>query len=497
MVSSTSISATRRSNSAILIPPDRAMLTGGLRQYENGHVSICASAAAGSNEGFLKRRKCESYRYKPFELPYCGPNNRLGSIKLVQYLDYSKMMDPVTARAWIMQESLLAPRILSYSYQGVEWSCRKANNSDGGPSREWYDFEDRVMWAKLQDKSSVQLCIRNWNRLVESYTSRSLSDPKDRLPAISGIAQKYVRLLQRHLSADWDPRSSELDRVNGKAVECADYVAGLWYCKLSPQSAPIMFSHQLLWSTWCYKAHHQSTDDEALRASTLVVSRNSPVWRPTPRNSRFQCSSTNHNSSAPSWSWASVGGPIAYEDVESVLALAAVLSCDTKLELSEAPYGNVSLGKLTIRGSLIPVLEYTLSNRFRFRWKLVFRPDTNERAALLPDIIEGKVEGWVLPITTLGISTTTKPKDPDWTDNTPKGLLIVAEGEYYRRIGLCSIKPTAIEPTVGNVSIRFSEVEARLRSYDAITITIIWGRKVKGMQKAWIRDQGWLNLNGL
>jgi hypothetical protein len=80
-------------------------------------------------------------------------------------------MDPVTARAWITQESLLAPRILAYSYQSLAWSCRKTTNSNGGPSREWYDFQDRVMWAKLQEESDPLACLLGWNRLVESYTS--------------------------------------------------------------------------------------------------------------------------------------------------------------------------------------------------------------------------------------------------------------------------------------------------------------------------------------
>lgn len=163
--------------------------------YENGHLSICASVAAGSHEGFLEERKFKPYRYGPFELPYRGSNGRLGSLKLAQYHDYSKAMDPVTSRAWIMQESLLAPRMLSYSYQGVAWSCRRTNYSDGGPSREWYNFEDRKLWARLQKEKDLEICMRRWNRLVESYTSRSLSDPNDRLPAMSGLVWKYMGVL--------------------------------------------------------------------------------------------------------------------------------------------------------------------------------------------------------------------------------------------------------------------------------------------------------------
>ena len=51
--------------------------------YENGYVSICASAASSYSEGFLGARTNNPYLYGPFELPYRGPDNNLGSVKLV------------------------------------------------------------------------------------------------------------------------------------------------------------------------------------------------------------------------------------------------------------------------------------------------------------------------------------------------------------------------------------------------------------------------------
>ncbi len=67
--------------------------------FENGFVCISAAIAASSNEGFLKPRTGNLYNYGAFELPYRGPNNRLGSVKLVTYHDYQNGLDPANARA--------------------------------------------------------------------------------------------------------------------------------------------------------------------------------------------------------------------------------------------------------------------------------------------------------------------------------------------------------------------------------------------------------------
>jgi hypothetical protein len=158
-----------------------------------------------------------------------------------------------------------------------------------------------------------------------------------------------MKLLQRYLPADWDPQLSALCRLNGKSPERVDYVAGLWYCKLSLQAPPVMFSQQLLWSTSYYKAHFQSTDRElainrTFLASTIEAGLSSTVTTPATRISRFEGSWRNNTSLAPTWSWASVDGPIAYSYMIGDLPQSrefTVMSCETQVELSEASYGNV------------------------------------------------------------------------------------------------------------------------------------------------------------
>lgn len=463
--------------------------------YEFAYVTVCASVASRNTEGFLAPRKNNPYLYGPFELPYRSRDEPLGSIKLVQYRQYSKEMEPATSRAWIMQESLLACRVLSYSYQSVAWSCRKVNHSDGGPTRDWYNFEDRRLWAQLHDETrmkNAQHPIRELCHLIESYTLRNLTDPKDRLPAISGIAHKYVQILEKYLRihSEWHDLTKQLPRPGLTDFEGVWYVAGLWYCKAERQSPPEMFFQQLLWSTSYYKQCLELFPGRRWESEVLLPSdppelrrRNYRIVALRGESSRRQTSSRSVGYLAPSWSWAAIEAPINYECKDTHLPQASkfeVLACETSLELSEASFGNVTFGHLIVNGLLIP-LQYGLYDSFTkkkiggdpgeqaplwFAWKIVHKPDTTESAILLSQISSGSQQGWILQVTGEADWSASKPIDPNWTANSPKGLVLVADGAHYRRIGLCSIQHR--HSSTGGVT------EALLEAYGSReTITII------------------------
>jgi hypothetical protein len=301
------------------------------------------------------------------------------------------------------------------------------------------------------------------------------SDSKDKLPAISGIAQKCVKLLRKHLPAD--PESARLglertvDAVPENDSERVNYVAGLWYCRVQLGTAPIMFSQQLLWSSSSQVKHYLSSDPKpstisrAIVASTFDVSGSSKPSIPTTRISLLLSSRSNRRYLAPSWSWAAVEVPIFYESTRKDLPQSyefTIISCGTDLELSEAPYGNVTFGRLTVSGLLISVFmfHHSFHTQLWMGWKFVYRVDTEESAAVLSKVMEGKCEGWVLQLTDEGVMTSNKSIDPNWTANAPKGLLILADGEYYRRIGLCSI-----ERRVGNAS-KIGDTKGLFRPFD-------------------------------
>jgi hypothetical protein len=144
------------------------------------------------------------------------------------------------------------------------------------------------------------------------------------------------------------------------------------------------------------------------------------------------------------------------------------LYCDTDLEIFEAPYGNITSGRLSVWGILIPVLHFTQPHFISGHYVLTIRPDKEESAAFLAKIMEGKQKGWVLPVTDMGsLTRSSKPKDPSWTETAPKGIILVAEGGCYRRIGLCSIEPHLPGDS------RLTKIKAVLEAYGKQAISII------------------------
>jgi hypothetical protein len=114
--------------------------------YQNCFICISAASSSSSNEGFLKTCTVNLYEYGPFDLPYRGPDGSLGSVKLAKFQEYQRSLDPANERGWILQESLLAPRLVSCNYFGLSWSCRQTNCCNGGPeqpNRSWNDFKQR------------------------------------------------------------------------------------------------------------------------------------------------------------------------------------------------------------------------------------------------------------------------------------------------------------------------------------------------------------------
>lgn len=208
-----------------------------------------------------------------------------------------------------------------------------------------------------------------------------------------------------------------------------------------PRTAASMSSHQLLWSTSYYQALNYATSSpfEASRSSTPSTSSANKIsqYLSARRLSNFQ----NPQFSVPSWSWAACDVPISYEHKTAPQVSGfKVIACETSLGVSGAPYSNVTSGRLTVKGSLTPALDnYTFSSNCE-AWSLVHRPDTQASAEVFSQIMAGERNGWVLQLTSGSGISSNKPKDPNWIETAPKGLLLVAEGEYYRRIRLSSIE---------------------------------------------------------
>jgi hypothetical protein len=282
--------------------------------YSQATVTIAASRAKAVGDGFLhdRLRMGEETPDQVFELPYRCSDNKLGSVVLLPKIQPST--EPLDLRAWPLQERFLSPRILEYGSLQTRWICQTSdhespidgfNNSPVHSNERFDNLFTRALQNILGQAESTtsgdrrQNLLDQWDGILKIYTHRTLTLGTDRLPAISGIAAQFGRVL------------------------CDEYRAGLWKSDMESQ---------LLWT------HAPRYPQKDLQ----------------PRPLDYQ---------GPSWSWAAINGPIQltsggiikgddYVDVE-------IVDCKIKLHVATAnfsvydpSFGAVQSASLQLRGRL-------------------------------------------------------------------------------------------------------------------------------------------------
>lgn len=192
-----------------------------------------------------------------------------------------KADSPWMARGWTLQEWLLSPRILHCGSERV-WDCYQTwytesclialNDADSvGNSLTSHMF---ARMARLDPKIRETSLDTHWARLVEDFTSRNLSHEMDKMPAIAGLATKFME--HSHATA---------------TAPDARYLAGLWG----------------------YKGRYPLID-HTYPTSLIPLGL---LWRRS--GSDFMRSPAAYR--APSWSWAALDGPVNLFRLEWPLAL--------------------------------------------------------------------------------------------------------------------------------------------------------------------------------
>jgi hypothetical protein len=131
---------------------------------------------------------------------------------------------PVNTRAWVLQERLMSPRVLHFCRDQIAWECLNSEKcdrlvaDDGQPhgllnfqiTRRDTDERMRLSSSHI-DGMEEQDALLHWAQIVEAYSKTNLTQPKDKLIALSGMAKTMSKKINRQ------------------------YVAGLWNVHLASQ----------------------------------------------------------------------------------------------------------------------------------------------------------------------------------------------------------------------------------------------------------------------
>lgn len=318
--------------------------------YSNAALTISATRAEGSSAGIFGEQEFGTQRRRLGGLPdgraaYARQN--LG--KLHDECDWGLLFrvpsrgagapgasgpfvtEPLAARAWCMQESLLSNRLLHYTSDEMVWECNEARwcecgfgagstgatGAAAGAAAGAEADENPNVVLRRSDVVPIDGLDENffwrtmWSNYLHPFTRRGITDGNDKLPALSGLARQFSDVLER--------------RFGRKPT----YLAGLWGEEFLMRSLLWYVSFRDPW----WRSEEKDLDG-------VYNPRRSETWR------------------APTWSWMSLDAPISPQDCFAFESALEVVETTTEpVDRSADPFGRITSGKIVLHGRLIQDLD--------------------------------------------------------------------------------------------------------------------------------------------
>lgn len=272
--------------------------------YGGAFVSLAASDARDVYQGFLSRSS--KNHYSGGFLARVTINKVLCEVRrFYDPMDYARLVTDchLSTRGWTLQEKLLPLRTIHFGDKGIWWDCRSQTSSNYLPDGDLTGIAGTNFMPPIGQPW-------DWAKIAWHYSEANLTYGSDRLAALSGIAAR-----QHEATGD-------------------QYLAGLWRESLI---------YDLLW-----RLEEHLEDFSPPGTERPERNRCRPQWR------------------APTWSWISVDGKVAFgchsqsellgwsmnghspsSDESSYKEYVRVLEAET-IPSGPDPFGPVSSGHLTL-----------------------------------------------------------------------------------------------------------------------------------------------------
>lgn len=283
--------------------------------YRNAYLTVTISVSQDLAE---KRLFCQGEAAKTLSQRLVCPleDGSSQEVLLMKYQEEKFEDSPLLLRGWCFQEREISRRILHYTKNQVLWECRALQASESLPNGPT-SLQKLITynWDKrmLDRELGPEKINEAWRRAVEDYSSRNFTKDSDKLPALAGLAAT----------------------IHDRKLKNCRYLAGIW-------------------------------EDDILRGL---------AWVPRRYDYEEKSFGRYRDYIAPTWSWASVTGPVAYDNnldrIENTSAdtpehVLQVLEVRVQT-LTADPFGAVRHAELLCVARLLPAVLSQGRRRVRSR----------------------------------------------------------------------------------------------------------------------------------
>ena len=259
--------------------------------YQNGFLTIAASRASGDNDGCFS---VGAEKYMSRQIKFDDLNGSEYILHTRPVLPHDDNRSPLFHRAWFFQQWLLSPRVIQYTDSELVWECTEMKQCECSP---------KVTKPSLSRSAKVSLA-----------QGLRLGSPPDSINTGGLPIQATWRIMVAMYSSsrltyakDIFPALSGAARVMQQQRKTR-YVAGLWEDSLA---------EDLMWKP----------------GSELIDKPGN--WR------------------APTWSWASLGGPVNYAFWNSSTKKDAQIIDISCVPVGSDPLGELVSGHIDISGRIL------------------------------------------------------------------------------------------------------------------------------------------------
>lgn len=209
--------------------------------YENSYITLAATSSDCGSSGCFQEKSVAD-KERALQVPSAG--GQVHQILIRQLIPHwtvtptssSKRENPLLSRSWVFQERILSPRVLHFCKQELVWECGQeivcecgsipktrnlklqfafaarppaieecpqVEQRDDGSTPSEINPLQLIKSHSPQKEAATKKAINQWHNIVEQYSALDLTDEKDILPALSGLAERMAPFLGDYLAGLW------------------------------------------------------------------------------------------------------------------------------------------------------------------------------------------------------------------------------------------------------------------------------------------------------